>query len=129
VPRLSFTSIDTGPITLPPGTTQLPAASLGPNVTSIDVQFQRCTTATPAVWPLASMVLSVSMEVSYDNRATWVGGGGFAGSPGNIALDKHGNEIAWGGFRTDVIGATDVRGSVTVGGANSIPTAVKVLVT
>lgn len=61
------------------------------NVTSVDFSIQRCTTATPTIWPNASTTLDVLPEVSLDGGSTWIEAGRFT-SAGGIVHDKTGGE-------------------------------------
>lgn len=61
------------------------------NVTSVDISIQRCTTATPAIWPNVTTVLAITPEVSTDAGETW-GEAGASVSPGGISFGKGGLE-------------------------------------
>ncbi len=86
------------------------------SVTRCDFKVARCTTADPTIWPLATVALSVQLEVSVDGGA-WVGQGGFS-AVGGIANTKVGAEathsIGGGNFPAGV--NRRVRGSVTITG-------------
>lgn len=64
------------------------------DVTSVDFSIQCFTLLTPLVWPLASVVLTITPQVSVDGGATWVECGKSV-TPGGGHLDKFGNELAF----------------------------------
>jgi len=76
----------------PSGTTQLPAVSVPDNATKFYFELQRCTSATPDIWPNASTTISVDLEISTDNGATWHDFAGFE-SGGGIVV-RNGVELA-----------------------------------
>lgn len=61
------------------------------NVVSIDFSIQRCTTATPTIWPNASTILAVVPQISFDGGSTWIECGPSTQS-GDIGFDKNHNE-------------------------------------
>lgn len=65
------------------------------DVTSCDISVQRCTTATPTIWPNVTTVLAITPEVSVDGEQTWVEAGASI-SPGGISPAKGGGEAAFG---------------------------------
>jgi hypothetical protein len=63
------------------------------DVTSVDFQIQRCTTATPTIWPNASTLLTITPEVSVDGGPFVENGP--STSSGGIGFDKNHNEAAF----------------------------------
>lgn len=102
-------SLPTGDFTIP--STALPAGTL-----KMEVRLALCTTATPTIWPNPATTLAIAMQVSYDNGASWVGGGGVTGMAGGIQHNfKTGAEIPFGGFVASFpTPPTHVRGTLTV---------------
>jgi hypothetical protein len=68
---------------------------------SCDIQVQRCTTATPTIWPNAATILETIPEISVDGGVTWIEAGR-SKAGGGISFGKDGvTEIAFaasGGF-------------------------------
>lgn len=60
------------------------------DVVSVDFNIQRCTTATPTIWPNASTILTITPEVSVDGGPFVENGP--STSSGGIGFDKHGGE-------------------------------------
>jgi hypothetical protein len=84
---------------LPLGNYPNQSRTLGPidiadDVTSCDISVQRCTTATPTIWPNVTTVLANTPQVSVDGGATWIEAGASV-SPGGISTFR-GVEVAWG---------------------------------
>lgn len=81
------------------GTRNLGPLDIASDVTVIDFNIQRCTTATPTIWPNASTTLVITPEVSLDGGATWIEAGKST-NVGGISLFR-GTEVAFarsGGF-------------------------------
>lgn len=57
------------------GTRQSSALDLASDVTSVLFNVQRCTAATPDIWPNASTQLQIIPEVSQDAGVTWIEAG------------------------------------------------------
>lgn len=76
------------------GTRQSSAMDIADDVTHVDFSIQRCTTATPTIWPNASTTLEIIPEVSLDAGVTWLEAGRSA-SAGGISRGKQGEEIAF----------------------------------
>lgn len=64
------------------------------DVTTIDFNIQRCTSATPTVWPNASTTLDIIPEVSTDGGNTW-SEAGKSTNVGGIQQAKGGGELAF----------------------------------
>jgi hypothetical protein len=105
-----------GQVSLPTGVTPIPATAVPASVTSCVVSINRCTTATPLNWPDAATTLDVALELSFDNQATWVGGGSVTGWSGGIAFkrDKVTEQPTSDLALTYVTHPTHVRGTITV---------------
>ena len=88
------------------GTRQLGPIDLASDVTSVLFSIQRCTTATPTVWPNASTTLEIIPEVSLDGGVTWIEAGRTT-NVGGIQLSKFGTELAFalsGGYLPAEVG-------------------------
>ena len=88
------------------GTRQLGPIDLASDVTSVLFSIQRCTTATPTVWPNASTTLEIVPEVSLDGGVTWIEAGRTT-NVGGIQLSKFGTELAFalsGGYLPAEVG-------------------------
>lgn len=108
-----------GVTNIPSGTFQIPATSIGASVTSLTLSLARCTTATPTIWPNQTTTLDMQLEVSFDNRASWLPGGSITGAKGGVELKRDGvteNPSADFTFSYGGQSPTDVRGSLTVTG-------------
>lgn len=66
---------------------------LASDVTSVLFSIQRCTTATPTIWPNVSTTLEIIPEVSLDGGASWIEAGRTT-NVGGISLFK-GTELAF----------------------------------
>jgi hypothetical protein len=99
------------------GTHNLPSTNILDNATGIYFEISRCTTATPTIWPNASTELSISLEVSLDGGATWLGLSGF-GSTGGIFIKRDGSEATVSSSLTNLPAGTGrkVRGTATIVG-------------
>jgi len=69
------------------------AIDIADDVTSVDFSIQRCTTATPTIWPNASTVLDILPEVSLDGGTTWIEAGRSTAPGGIITSVKAGGEV------------------------------------
>ncbi len=76
------------------GTRVLGPIDVADDVTSIDFNIQRCTSATPTVWPNAATTLDITPEVSIDGGLTWVESGKST-NVGGIQQAKGGGELAF----------------------------------
>jgi hypothetical protein len=125
------TTVNLLPLALyPPGAYTIPATPLQDGVASVRFAVQRCTTASPTVWPNATDWVIFDFQMSRDGGATWqqyFSGG----SPGGIALDKFGVEVPEMTVQWDLPPVTNrqVRGGVTVQSAIGVRTKVDVTVT
>ena len=72
------------------GTRNIGPIDIADNVQSIDFNIQRCTTATPTIWPNSTTILDYASEMSIDG-GPWQPAGGFTAS-GGIGFDKQHNE-------------------------------------
>lgn len=77
----------------PNGTHTSGIIDIADDVTSVDFNIQRCTTATPTIWPNASTILVIAPEVSVDGGPFIANGS--SSSSGGIGFDKHGGEAAF----------------------------------
>ena len=75
------------------GTRELGPIDVASDVTSIDFSIQRCTTATPTVWPNVATTLEIIPQVSVDGGVTW-NDAGRSTNVGGISLFR-GNEVAF----------------------------------
>ena len=91
------------------GTRQLGPLDLASDVTSVLFSIQRCTTATPTVWPNVTTTLEITPEVSLDGGSTWIEAGKTT-NVGGIQPSKFGTELAFalsgGGLPAEVGGVT-----------------------
>lgn len=102
---------------IPTGVFTLPESVMPAGVLKLSIRIARCTTATPTIWPNFSTKLSIALEVSYDNGASWVSGGAAYGMPGGIELDKAGAEIAVSNMTSGYAQPPDkIRGTLAVTG-------------
>lgn len=101
---------------IPTGTFNIPETAVPANTHSLQFDLGLCTTADPTIWPNVSTTVDIALEVSYDNKATWVGGGGASGIQGGIHLMKDGvTEQTQGGFIAGFTNSpTHARGTVVV---------------
>lgn len=72
----------------PSGVFNAPETSVPDAATAFYFEVERCTTATPTIWPNAITTLTLDLEISYDNGATWRDFGGFQNQPGGILFIK-----------------------------------------
>lgn len=90
------------------GTRVLGPLDLASDVTSVLFSIQRCTTATPTIWPNVSTKLTITPEVSLDGGSTWIEAGKTT-NEGGISFFK-GSELAFcpsgGGLPEEVGGIT-----------------------
>lgn len=96
------------------GTRNAGPIDIASDVTSIDFSVQRCTTATPTVWPNASTTLEIIPEVSLDGGSTWIEAGR-SFSEGGISTFR-GVEVAFaksGGYVPPQVGNTTRQYRVT----------------
>jgi hypothetical protein len=91
------------------GSRQLGPIDLASDVTSVLFNIQRCTTATPTIWPNVTTTLEIIPEVSLDGGSTWIEAGRTT-NVGGIQLSKFGTELAFclsgGGLPAEVGGVT-----------------------
>lgn len=76
----------------PTGVHNLPQRSVPDSATELYFEFQRCTSATPTIWPNTSTKLQMDFEGSTDG-VTWTPAGGF-GTEGGIKTLFNGTQIA-----------------------------------
>jgi len=96
------------------GTRNFGPIDVASDVTSIDFSIQRCTTATPTIWPNTSTTLTITPEVSLDGGTTWIEAGK-SENQGGISFFK-GNEVAFsrsGGFIPPEVGGVTRRYRLT----------------
>ena len=55
----------------PTGTTPFGPITLTQGLNGCEIRIARCTTATPTIWTTVSQRLTISLDVSYDNGATY----------------------------------------------------------
>jgi hypothetical protein len=55
----------------PSGQSELPSTALPDWANSLGIEIMRCTSADPTIWPNASTVVTLHVELSRDNGATW----------------------------------------------------------
>lgn len=100
---------------IPTGEFTLPERAMPESALKLEIRLAFCTTGTPTIWPNAATKLTIKLEVSYDDGATWVGGGGCTGMSGGIQHNKFGAEITAGGFIVTYPQPPDrVRGTLNV---------------
>lgn len=97
------------------GTYNFGPVNVGNNVQRVGIEIQRCTTATPTVWPDPASSIDVKLDVSFDNGTTWQYAGG-AGAVGGIHVRRDGQESAYSSLSIGVPGSAErrLRGSVTI---------------
>lgn len=112
----------------PANTYQIPEADIADDVTEVRAAFQRCTSADPTVWPLASTTISYDFDVSvngapYQDFIAGSDPGGLVTSP------KTGIELAWSDLGDNLPPGINrkIRGTVTT--SASIKTSAVVTVT
>lgn len=96
------------------GTRNLGPIDVASDVTTIDFSIQRCTTATPTIWPNITTTLEITPEVSLDGGVTWVEAGKST-SAGGIST-FHGAEVAFalsGGYIPPEVGGVTRKYRVT----------------
>lgn len=88
------TTIATFPLaSYPNGTRTSSAVNVPDTATSAAVQVQRCTSATPTIWPNATTSLSITAELSLDGGTNWTTIGSWTSIGG---IDSyHGVETPW----------------------------------
>lgn len=90
------------------GTRSFGPIDIATDVTSILFNVQRCTTATPTVWPSSSTKLTITPEVSTDGGVSWIEAGRTT-NEGGIQTFK-GSELTFsrsgGGLPAEVGGVT-----------------------
>lgn len=91
------------------GSRQLGPIDIASDVTSVLFNIQRCTTATPTIWPDVNTTLDIIPEVSQDGGITWIEAGKTT-NVGGIQLSKFGTELGFslsgGGLPAEVGGIT-----------------------
>ena len=99
------------------GTYQLTSTAIPNNVIALGFSIARCTTATPTVWPSPSVLLNVSLQVSFDNGVTWNPWGGYTAG-GGIINNRGQGELAAGSISQSIPPGTArrLRGTATVTG-------------
>jgi hypothetical protein len=55
----------------PSGQSELPSTALPDWANSLGIEIMRCTSADPTIWPNASTVVTLHVELSRDNGVTW----------------------------------------------------------
>jgi hypothetical protein len=93
--------------------------TIADSVTVVDFKVQRCTTATPTIWPNASTTLSIMQEISLNGGVSWMPLGGNFSAGGGIQAGKGGvGELAYsqGGGYLPVGVNRQVRGTVVIAG-------------
>lgn len=76
------------------GVRQSGSIDVADDVTSILFTIQRCTTATPTIWPNVTTTLEILPELSLDGGSTWTEVGRTT-NVGGIQLSKFGTELAF----------------------------------
>lgn len=100
----------------PNGTTTIPKTALPANSTQISLVLNRCTTATPTIWPNSTTTIAVDLQISYDGGASFVAAGGFT-SAGGIVHNLHGVDLMQSVGRWSLqAGATHVQGTLVIAG-------------
>src|SRR4051812_5826333 len=61
------------------------------DVRSIKLTLQRCTTATPTIWPQLTTFVNLELSGSFDGGATWIPMGAW-GAFGGIFIRRDGSE-------------------------------------
>lgn len=93
------------------GTRVLGPIDIADDVTSVDFSIQRCTTATPTIWPNSTTILEIIPEVSIDGGASWIEAGRSV-SPGGISFLR-GVEVAFSASGGSLPAGTDRQYRVT----------------
>lgn len=75
----------------PSGTQNLPVTSVPDTANFFYLEIQRCTSATPTIWPNEATTLTIDLEISYDNGVTWQDFAGYQDS-GGIVINHNGVE-------------------------------------
>lgn len=98
------------------GTYTLPSSVVPSAARAVSFSIARCTSATPTIWPSASVKISVSLEVSIDNGATWRFLSGYTAEGGIVG--KNGVEAPKSSFYVDLPSGVNrrLRGSLTITG-------------
>lgn len=111
------------------GSYPIESTPLGDTVTSLQIGVQRCTTADPTVWPLATDTITFNLETSIDGAATWQNWNSPAGGPGGIAKDKFGVDVPVMYVQGSIPAGTArlMRGSVVLSGAIKTSATITVL--
>jgi len=112
------------------GTYNVGPVSLADNVTRIQFDVARCTTADPTIWPVVTDTVEFSFQFSTNGGGSWQqwfdgsSGGGIASNPktGELATMQVAGELPAGTNR-------QAKGQVTVTSATGIRTKVDVTVT
>lgn len=98
----------------PNGTRNLGPVDIADDVTSVDISIARCTTATPAIWPNESTVLTITPEVSVDGGVTWIEAGKSVSAGGIVVSGRTGQEVAVSRSGGSLPAGTNRRYRVTV---------------
>lgn len=98
----------------PSGARALPETSVLDAATVFYFEIARCTSADPTIWPDAATTLSLDLEISYDNGATWRDWAGFQDG-GGIVMFK-GAERAVSTLKAPMEPGANrrIRGTVTI---------------
>ena len=74
-----------GLVSIPTGSFPIPQITVPQGTTKATISIARNTTVNPTFWPNVSTTIEISIEVSYDNGATFLPGGGGTSSGGLAA--------------------------------------------
>lgn len=105
--------------TYPMGTRNIGPVNIADGVSKATFAFQRCTTATPTVWPDVATKLAFTLEYSIDDGLNWTLGPALT-AEGGIAFNRDGSEAQY----TYVIGGLPagtnrkIRATITISGTD-----------
>jgi hypothetical protein len=102
-----------------PGTYPLDATDIPDWAASLEIQVERCTDATPDIWPDAGVSIAVATEYSMDGGATWLPGQDYAAVGG--IYEEGGFQFPYSSAMLNWLPAGSgrkLRGSFTVSGGD-----------
>lgn len=100
----------------PNGTQTSSAVAVDDAATMLTFSIQRCTTATPTIWPNSSTTLSINVEQSNDGGSTWQPNCSFTSAGGIVSVK--GVEQSTSYLQTNLFPGTNrkLRATATIAG-------------